>query len=191
MRTLIGLTLALFATQGCGGSSNKNPQDDMGTTMTDGGPASDMAMKGMDQGPPADPGKGTLVLPAQQFVAVTSDDYVVAFTGNAGGLAVAPIAGGTPTVVDAASVSAGISGKAVFSWTASVVGTLTAWSAALGTPRVLNATSATGTATTTTDGVYVAYAGNASNGISEVVVSKLDGTGAKTSVLTGVAIALR
>ena len=186
MRTLIGLTLALFAVQGCGGSNKNTTQDDMSTPVTDGGGTADMP-KPADQGTPADVGKGTLVLPAKQFVAVTSDDYVVGFTGNAGGLSVAPIAGGTVTVIDAASVSAGITGKTVFSWDAAIVGKLTAWTASLGTPRVLNTTSATGTATTTTDGSYVGYAGNASNGITEVVVGKLDGTGTKTSVITGVA----
>ena len=110
MRTLIAVfPLAAFAV-GCGGSKNNNNTGaDMASTVTDGGASMDMPFQ-LDQGTPADPGKGTLVLPALQFVAITSDDYVVGFTGTKGGLSVAPLAGGTPTVVDAASVSAAISG---------------------------------------------------------------------------------
>ena len=181
MRKALLLPIALLALQACGGD-NSNSSIDM--TVID---SPDMPIPGdMAKGPV---NKGTLILPSAQFVGLTADDYAVAYTGAKGGVSVAPLAGGTATVVDSGGLYVAISNKAVFSWsgvsTSNTVGALTVWSSGMTTPRMVTSMSTNGIASASADGTYIAYADNSVNGAAtDIKVGKLDGTGATTTVVT-------
>lgn len=178
MKNLLGLSLALVALQGCGSDSKS---DDMMVTDDMAGPA-DMTVVPVNT--------GTLLMAASQYVATTTDDRVVVFAGTNGGASSIPVAGGTPTVIDAASGSLLVSRKTVFSWSkvtsAIEVGDLTIWSSAMSTPRKVSTKSYAGVAAATANGTYIAYAENSvEDGATDVVIGKADGTGTTTVFATG------
>jgi hypothetical protein len=133
---------------------------------------------------------GTMLMPATQYVGTTTDDRVVAFTGTTTGAQTVPLAGGTPTTIDADSASLLVSRKTVFSWAGVssnvTIGTLTVWTSALSAPRKASSKSFAGSAASTTDGTYIAYAENGvEHGATDIVVGKTDGSGSVTTVVTG------
>ena len=158
MHKLAGLSFALALVAGCGDSGNKDPD---GGVKVDGG-TQDMT----SEAPPdlAAAAVGTqIVAGASTLNGLNDDDSVFVYTAK--GTQLVPLAGGTPTIIDAKGRVAFVHDKVIFSLGSIIQspqsGTMSSWSAAGGL-KTLSAKSALVDPAADKTGTRVIYATNIS-----------------------------